>query len=106
MPGSDLTWDRASARLTDMNTSEMTDQLRDLLFHLDVPAYRVERMDLGWLHRNLGINNGNHPDFEEADRLVDALLRVEAHERRVRNQKLDKAHREAEGVFVSQVRGH
>ena len=89
-----------------MNTSETTALLADLLIHMDVPAYRVERMDLGWLHRNLGINNGNHPDFEEADRLVKVLLRVEAREREIRNQKLDKAHREAKGVFVSQVRGH
>lgn len=106
MSGSDLTWDRASAKLTDMNTSEMTDQLRDLLFHMDVPARRIDMMDLGWLHRNLGINNGNHPDFEEADRLVKAMLRIEAHDLEIRNQRLEKAHRESRGVYISQVRGH
>jgi hypothetical protein len=94
-----------SDRLTDMSTSEITDQLRDLLFHMDVPAYRIERMDLGWLHRNLGINNGNHPDFDEAEHLVDTLLRIEAHDFDVRNIRLEKAHREATGIFVSQVRG-
>ena len=39
-------------------------ELEDLLCDMDVPDQRIN--DYGWLRRNLGINNSNHPQFRRA----------------------------------------
>jgi len=39
-------------------------RLLEILAGMDVPSARVE--DIGWLLRNLAINNFDHPDLREA----------------------------------------
>lgn len=46
----------------------MNPRLAEILNTMDVPLFRVT--DLRWLGRNLAINNGDHPAFEEAMRLL------------------------------------
>jgi hypothetical protein len=58
---------------------EMTNLLREakeirlskILDTMDVPGFR--KTDITWLSRNLGINNRDHKDFDEAMRLVHDL---------------------------------
>jgi hypothetical protein len=44
-----------------------------LLHEMDVPKERMD--DLDWLDRNLHIRNKEHPNYEEANNLLDKLLR-------------------------------
>jgi hypothetical protein len=48
------------------------DDLQSILDTMNVPESR--RGDMKWLARNLGINNGNHPRLDEAEKLVRKLL--------------------------------
>ena len=43
-------------------------ELQQLLERMDVPTLR--RNDMGWLTRNLGIRNSEHPDFNRAIELI------------------------------------
>lgn len=38
---------------------------------MDVPSAR--RRDLGWLSRNLGVENSHHPQFKQAINIITAL---------------------------------
>lgn len=51
-----------------MNIIEMAFELKNTLDKMDVPEAR--KTDFGWLLRNLGIRNSNHPDFEKAIGLI------------------------------------
>ena len=58
-----------------MDNSEARDELNDILIHMEIPERRLG--DMGWLSRNLGINNGRHPDFERAIQLVRVIRGAE-----------------------------
>lgn len=45
----------------------------ELLNEMDVPEDRKD--DLDWLNTNLHVRNKDHPKFEEANDLLDKLLR-------------------------------
>lgn len=49
----------------------MCDHLHEILETMDVPENR--KNDPDWLLRNLGIRNRNHPDFEKAMSIINAL---------------------------------
>ena len=40
-------------------------ELIDALEDMDVPQMRINKMDIGWLQRNLGIRNSKHPKFKQ-----------------------------------------
>ena len=44
------------------------ERLKEILATMDIPPMRVN--DLGWLQRNIQINNGEHPDIETALQLI------------------------------------
>lgn len=44
--------------------------LHSLIEGMDVPSLR--KSDIGWLNRNLGVRNSNHPNFEKAKSIVEA----------------------------------
>ena len=50
----------------------MTDHLTRILRSMDIPERRLilSFANLRWLSRNLAINNRDHPDLEEALRLI------------------------------------
>ncbi len=50
----------------------MSDELSAILETMAVPVKR--RADLGWLKRNLAINNGGHPQLPRALEIIRALL--------------------------------
>lgn len=52
----------------------MTDRvcLKLILDKMDVPEQR--KTDFGWLNRNLGVRNKEHPDFERAMQIIKSLL--------------------------------
>lgn len=54
----------------------MNDELMTMLIDMDIPAKRTS--DIGWLKRNLGIRNSEHPNFNRAIE----LLTKELHESR------------------------
>jgi hypothetical protein len=45
-----------------------TDRLNEILQTMDIPEGRIH--DFFWLRRNLAFNNSEHPDFEEAIRIL------------------------------------
>ena len=45
--------------------------LKLILDKMDVPENR--KMDWGWLIRNLGVRNKEHPDFEQAIKVIKSL---------------------------------
>lgn len=49
----------------------LLDKLKEFLKTMNVPAKRME--DIGWLNRNLFFQNANHPDFEEAWKIIGQL---------------------------------
>ena len=46
--------------------------LKLILDKMDVPEKR--KTDWGWLSRNLGVRNKEHPDFERAMQIIKSLL--------------------------------
>ena len=46
--------------------------LKLILDKMDVPETR--KTDFGWLNRNLGVRNKEHPDFERAMQIIKSLL--------------------------------
>lgn len=67
-----------------MNPAELITELNDILRTMEVPEARLN--DTGWLMRNLGIRNGNHPDFQRAIWLVKLKHRVERRHDEVRGR--------------------
>lgn len=49
-----------------------TNRLQSILDTMEVPPLR--RNDMQWLKRNLAVQNGKHPDFKEAFRLIIANI--------------------------------
>ena len=49
-------------------------ELQELLSTMDIPQGR--KTDLRWLARNLAIRNGENPNFEKANNLINRLLFV------------------------------
>jgi len=54
--------------------SEVILELSPILDSMDIPETRKE--DLGWLNRNLGIRNSNHPEYEKAMSLIKELRKL------------------------------
>lgn len=52
----------------DPDIHDPQDELDEILEDMDVPAMRMR--DMGWLNRNLGVRNGDHPDFKRAMELI------------------------------------
>lgn len=50
---------------------KMLDELEKLTENMDVPDFRVR--NVGWLSRNIGARNSNHPDFAKAMELIKKL---------------------------------
>jgi len=48
----------------------MSQKLKELLATMNVPVKRIESEDYGWLLRNLNIQNGDHPQINEAIELL------------------------------------
>lgn len=62
-----------------MNTDEMRTRLGTLLEGMSVPAMRrdlTQTQNIGWLKRNLPINNADNENIVEAMVLVTKLLSV------------------------------
>lgn len=58
---------------------ELGRELRELLAGMEVPPFRREQLNphnLQWFTRNLGINNGDHKDFERAMSIIKQLIRL------------------------------
>jgi hypothetical protein len=53
------------------------DRLQKILGDMDIPVNRREltSYNLKWLARNIGLQNSNHPDLQEAITLIKKLLR-------------------------------
>lgn len=47
------------------------DKLQMILVSMDIPLARFN--DLGWLERNIGFRNHQHPQFNEALQLIKSL---------------------------------
>ncbi len=65
--------------LTEEDAVRRRSALRTLLAGFDVPAARLEfsRRNLGWLRRNLAINNADNPMLTTVTELVVWLVRWE-----------------------------
>lgn len=50
-------------------------RLEEILDTMDIP--RAFRNDTDWMNRNLHVRNKDHPNFDEANDLLDKLLRIE-----------------------------
>lgn len=51
------------------------DQLQDLLIGMDIPMTR--KKDIGWLNRNIQINNSEHPNILKALWVLRELNKLE-----------------------------
>jgi hypothetical protein len=49
------------------------EELQRLLNTMDIPQQR--RTDLGWLARNIQVNNGSHPQINETVELIKKLTK-------------------------------
>jgi len=57
-----------------MNVNALKEQrLNEIFQTMNVPISR--KKDFGWLLRNLGIGNSNHPDFQEAITIIKFLAK-------------------------------
>lgn len=54
-------------------TRDDTTRLREILATMDLPAMRVSSLDKGWLLRNIAVRNSEHPEVDEALRLLKKL---------------------------------
>jgi hypothetical protein len=62
----------------EMNRQVQTIQLRNLLGTMNVPSFRRQDMseaNLGWLLRNIQINNAQHAGLPDALKLIRELLK-------------------------------
>jgi hypothetical protein len=57
--------------MNEIQTKEVRTELHRVLENMDIPKMRFD--DLGWLTRNIGINNSNHPNFILATWLIEKL---------------------------------
>lgn len=59
------------------NREQVISQLAETIRGMDIPARRkelVQKEDLRWLARNLGIRNSEHPKFTTAMELLKGLI--------------------------------
>jgi hypothetical protein len=57
--------------MNEIQTQEVKNELYRVLENMDIPKLRFN--DIGWLDRNIGINNSNHPNFLLASWLITKL---------------------------------
>lgn len=57
-----------------MNDKE---KLTEILSNMDIPEIRnkINFGNLMWMTRNLGFKNRNHPDFDEAMKLIKKMIK-------------------------------
>ena len=65
--------------MDDITFKEVEDYLLVLIKQMDVPQFRIDKKDWGWINRNLYINNSDHVLFDES---VILLRKVVAHKAR------------------------
>ncbi len=58
-----------------MEKQQLMDQLQDLLIGMDIPMTR--KKDIGWLNRNIQINNSEHPNILKALWVLRELNKLE-----------------------------
>ena len=54
-------------------------RLEEIIATMDIPAMRRDVGDMSnlrWLNRNVGINNGQHPQFGELRQILNRLLAI------------------------------
>jgi len=64
--------------MTEQERKEATRELHGILDSMNLPSFRTQQMNesnLLWLQRNVGINNGAHPDIHRVDQLIRKLLK-------------------------------
>lgn len=49
------------------------EELESILNTMNIPSAR--KKDLGWLNRNIEINNGQHPDIDRALQLIKIIAK-------------------------------
>ncbi|MFN9959533.1 MAG: hypothetical protein ACK55I_41120 [bacterium] len=60
-----------------MNEIEnLFEQLGDVLKTMDIPEMR--KKDIAWLMRNLAVRNQDHPNFMEAQRLINVIRKAQS----------------------------
>lgn len=69
-------YDEMDAALDSLNKSRI-DHLFDLLevalIGMDIPKERMK--DIGWLNRNIHVNNSNHPNLEKANWTIKNIMK-------------------------------
>lgn len=58
-----------------MDREQLLDQLEDVLIGMNVPQQR--KKDIGWLSRNISINNAGHPKLLKAIWVIQQLMKEE-----------------------------
>ena len=58
-------------KMNDIQREEVRQELHRVLNNMDIPKLRFD--DLGWLDRNIAINNSDHPNFILATWLISIL---------------------------------
>lgn len=56
-----------------MDREQLLDALDEVLIGMQVPLNR--RRDIGWLNRNIAIQNQDHPNFIKARWLINQLMK-------------------------------
>lgn len=57
---------------------EQYNRLQEIISTMDIPRYRIE--DILWLDRNIHFKNSQHEDFEEAWKLIKAIIKFRRNE--------------------------
>ena len=60
--------------MDDVTFKEVEDYLLVLMAQMDVPKFRIDKKDWGWINRNLYINNADHVLFDESVILLRKVL--------------------------------
>ena len=58
-------------------------RLLEILATMEVPQMRLDRRDWRWMMRNIAVNNKEHPEREEAVKLLREAIEVD--DRRILN---------------------
>lgn len=58
-----------------LEREQMIELLQDALIGMSIPDLR--KKDIGWLNRNIAINNSEHPNFIKAKWLINQLMKEE-----------------------------
>jgi len=60
--------------MDDITFKEVEDYLLTLVSQMDVPKFRIDKKDWGWVNRNLYIRNADHELFDESVILLRKIL--------------------------------